>query len=468
MYRVTVWLGWAAMMSWALTGCAQRHPRRAASRPGVRTLPTATATARTPVTTGPAAESKLPTLTERSSLGDYLAYAALNNPGLEAAFNRWKAALEQIPQVKALPDPRFTYRYYIVHVETRTGPQRQAFGLAQMLPWFGKLALRGDVAAAAAEVQRQHYEAARRKLFYQVKDAFYEYYYLRQATEITRQNLQLLKNIETIARVRYKAAAARHPDVIRVQVELGKLEDRLRALQALRGPLTARLNAVMNRPVEAPLAWPGPVKPETIAATDQQVLAWLVAGSPELKAFEHEIARSKAQIALAKKGYFPDLTVGLSVIDTGASVMKPSPSGSGDDPVILTASINVPIWWDRISAGVRQARHRHLAAVGGRANKANALQSRAKLVLYRYRDAGRKINLYRHTLLPKARQSLTVSQRAYQAGTGSFLDLLDAERILLAFALGYERALSSQAQRLAELEMLVGRDLPRAPNPRAK
>ena len=54
-------------------------------------------------------------------------------------------------QVKALPDPRFTYRYYIEEVETRVGAQRQAFELAQRFPWFGKLKLRGDAAFEASE-----------------------------------------------------------------------------------------------------------------------------------------------------------------------------------------------------------------------------------------------------------------------------------------------------------------------------
>ena len=66
----------------------------------------------------------LPTLNKESAISDYLAYAALNNPGLEAAFNRWKAALQKVPQGRSLPDPQFTYKYFIKEVETRVGPQR--------------------------------------------------------------------------------------------------------------------------------------------------------------------------------------------------------------------------------------------------------------------------------------------------------------------------------------------------------
>ncbi len=76
------------------------------------------------------------------TLPDYLRYVSLNNAELKAKFDQWKAALEQIPQAKALDDPRFTYSYFIEEVETRVGPQRQKFGIMQVFPWFGKIEAR--------------------------------------------------------------------------------------------------------------------------------------------------------------------------------------------------------------------------------------------------------------------------------------------------------------------------------------
>jgi cobalt-zinc-cadmium efflux system outer membrane protein len=99
------------------------------------------------------------------TLSEYLRYAALNNAGLKAAFEEWKAALEQIPQAKALPDLRFTYRYLIESVETRVGPQRQRFSLLQTFPWFGKIAARTDAAAAVAKAAQQRYEGGKLQLF---------------------------------------------------------------------------------------------------------------------------------------------------------------------------------------------------------------------------------------------------------------------------------------------------------------
>lgn len=406
---------------------------------------------------------RLPELTESSGLSDYLAYAALNNPGLEAAFNRWKAALEQVTQVKALPDPKFTYLYYIKEVETRVGPQRQGIGIAQVFPWFGKLSLRGDVATKAANAARKRYDAAKLKLFFEVKDAYYEYYYLSKSVAVTQENITLVKHLESVARSRYKAAVGTHPDVIRAQVEIVKLEDRHQALLDLRQPIVARLNAALNRPAEADIPWPSEISVQDVNVEDKDLLVELMAGNPELQALDFEIDRNKHAIELAKKNYYPDFNLGLNFIDTDSSPAG-NPSDEGKDPVIAMISINLPIWREKYDAGVRQARARYYAARQDRTEKTNSLGSELKLVLYRFRDTERKIDLYGDALLPKARESLKVTESGYLATIASFTDLIDAQRIFLEFALAYERALADQAQSLAKLEMLLGREIPRAGN----
>jgi len=406
-------------------------------------------------------ETSLPVLDENASLADYLRYAALNNPGLEAAWLRWKAALEKAPQVRALPDPRFTYRYFIERVETRVGPQRQSFGIAQTFPWLAKLRLRGDMAMEAAKAQRERYEAIKLALFFRVKDAYYEYFYLARAIDIVRENRNLLKYLEEVVRTRYKVAKAGYQDVIRAQVELGKVDDRLRTLEDLRDPLVARLNAALNRPIGAPLPWPRGEPAGHIAAADEQIFAWFREASPELKALDHEAARERHGISLARQAYFPDVTLGLDYIDTAGARMS-NVSDSGKDPLVAMVSLNIPIWFGKYRAAEREARARRRSVLKTRADKANTLLAGIKLVLYKLRDAERKIDLYRDTLLPKAKQSLKATETAYRAGNATFSGLVDAQRVLLAFQLSYERAQADYNQRLAECEMLVGRGIPRA------
>ena len=405
--------------------------------------------------------ASLPELTDTSTLQDYLVYAAFNNPGLEAAFNRWKAATEQIPQAVSLPDPRFTYRYYIEQVETRVGAQEKAFGISQMFPWFGKLKLRSDAAAQAANAARQQYEAAKWKLFYQVKDAYYEYYYVGRAIDIIEENIQLLENFERVVRTRY---TAEHPDLIRAQVELGKLDDRLKTLKDLQQPVAARLNAALNRPPRASIPRPGQIQEESITLSDERILEMMAESSPQLAALRFDIARSKTQIDLAQKDYYPDVTFGVDFIDTSDRIGPNPPRDSGQDPVIAMVSLNLPIWKDKLDAGVRQARYQYNAAVHNQTEKLNMLNAQLKMVLYEFRDAERKINLYRDTLLPKAVESVKANEVSFRSDESTFLEVIDAQRIMLEFELACERALSGKAQRLAELEMLVGTELPHAEN----
>ncbi|HUU10255.1 MAG TPA: TolC family protein [Phycisphaerae bacterium] len=450
---VTGWYWWLVLV---VAGCAAGPPGPVRSA-----APLAPAPARSEAPPDTPA-SPLPELSEKAGLGAYLEYAALNNPGLESAFLGWKAALERVPQARTLPDPRFTYRYFIREVETRVGPQRQSFGISQMFPWFGTLELQGSVAMEAAHAARQRYEAEKLTLFYRVKDAYYEYYYLARAIGVVRENRDLLTYLEGVVRTRYKVAAAGHPDVIRAQVELGRLDDRFRTAESLRGPLAARLNAALGRAIDTPVPWPASPPPrEPVAATDDEILGWLREASPELKALEFEVAGRRKAIDLAKKGYYPDVTLGVDYIDTRDAVM-PGVGDSGRDPVVAMLSVNIPLWYEKYAAGVREAEARHWAALKHRLDRENTLGGEVKMVLYRFRDAERKMNLYRDTLLPKARQSLKATEASFRTGQATFTDLVDAERVLLEFSLAYERALADHAQRLAELEMLVGREIPRA------
>jgi outer membrane protein, heavy metal efflux system len=397
-------------------------------------------------------------LDAKSGLEDYLAYAAINNPGLEAAFYRWRAALERGPQARSLPDPMIRYSHFIRSVETRVGAQRGKLGVSQTVPWPGKLVLAGQVADQAALAARKRYEHVKLAVFFKVKNAYYEYWYLGRSIEITAANVQLVENLEGVARTRYKAAAAGHPDVIRAQMELGKLEDRLKSLKELRGPILARLNAVLNRPSSAALPMPAQ-KPSAarLSEADQQAIAGLRKNNPELAALSFEVQRARKSVSLARQSYLPNFTFGLDYVFTDKPDGPMPGDDRGKDPLAISVGISLPLWFGKNRAAVREARARLRSAQLTRQDRENNLSARLKRVLFGVRDAERKIELYGEILTPKAEQALKATETAFRTGKVDFLDLISAQRILLEFQLSRQRALSRHAQRLAELEMLIGR-----------
>ena len=122
--------------------------------------------------------------------------------------------------------------------------------------------------------------------------------------------------------------------------------------------------------------------------------------------------------------------------------------------------LTLPIWRDNYKAGERQAQAQLIQAGQEKVQKDNDLAAGVDNAFYEFENSQMKIVLYRDVIIPKAREMLTASETAYQAGTIDFLSLIDAQRKFLEYRLMYERVMADNAQRLAELEMLCGTELP--------
>jgi outer membrane protein TolC len=392
---------------------------------------------------------------QASDLTALLSLARVSNPGLQAAFHRWRGELERVPQATALPEPRLTFSGYLSEVETRVGPMQARVGIAQPLPWFGKRGLAGDVALEAAEAAREELEAKRLELDRSVRDTWFEYSWLEQAILITEGNRELLAHWESVARARLETGLGSHADVIRAQVELGKVEDRVQTLVDLRRPIVARLNAALDRPPGEPLPAPTSPLPEPPPLDEGMLGRALVTTSPTLRALEHRVEAAKHSIELANKAFYPDFLVGADYTFIG-SASDPGVSDSGKDAVAVTLGLELPIWRSSYRSGVDEAEARMRSARFEQDDVLNRMAADLEMALYRFRDSDRRVVLYRDSLVPKGEESVQSLDTAYQSGDEGFLDLIDAQRVLLEFQLESVRAETDRAQALAEIERITG------------
>lgn len=388
------------------------------------------------------------------TLQGYLQYAALNNAKLKATFEQWQAALEQIPQAKALPDPQVNYGYYTRQSDMQ---MRQMAGVMQEFPWFGKIDARTEAAVKEAAAAQQKYQAARLALFKEVKDGFYEFTYLAGAIDIAKENLELMRHFEEVAQTKHMTAEASHPDVIRAQVEIAKMEDVLRGLGQLREPTVSRLTTALTLPADTNLPWPKTEEFNAVELDYERLVSILRQKNPELAGLNFEAMAAKSKIALAEKNFYPDVGVGVEWTQ-----FEKSGGNSGQDSVALVFQMNLPLWRDSYIAGERQARAQKASIEQQKIETENVLLTKASQAYYEYRESIRKIRLYRDTLIPKGRELLRASEAAYREGTVDFLSLIDAQRTLLDYHLSYQRVIANNQQKLAELEMLCGTQLPTA------
>ncbi|RMH23419.1 MAG: TolC family protein [Planctomycetota bacterium] len=431
-----------------LSGCATtiRDPMAIRS-PGER--PPSPSLARAPADDPPeAALGAVPTI------DDYVGYALAHNPGVEAARQRWRAAAERVPQVRALPDPQLTVGVFAEEVQTRTGPQQARVGVRQTFPWPGVLRNREDAASREALAAWREYEAARLALIERVTAALAELAYLDAATRVTRQTLGLVRSFERVVRARYRVGAGSHPELIRAQVELGLLEDRVATLESLRPALVAELNAALGR-AGADTAPAAPPPSDRVVTDSADALAALAReANPRILALIERAEAERALVRAARAGGYPDVTLGAEYIVTGEAV-APGVPGSGDDPVLVTLGVTLPLWREKERAAVREATARRLEQVGRREDESNRIDAAVRRAHFEHTDADRRARLYEDTLIPKAEESLGASLAAFRAGDAAFLDVLDAERTFLEYALIAQRARADRAIALARLDALT-------------
>lgn len=268
--------------------------------------------------------------------------------------------------------------------------------------------------------------------------------------------------LEGVARAMYRAGMGSQADVSRAQVELGRVDDRLRSLLDALGPAAARLNALLGRPAHAslpepaaPAALPVPALPER---SDEAWLQAALAGNPLLGAARQEIERETHAVALARKEYYPDIRLGLEYGRNSAARMA-AMDGGGADMLLGMISVNLPIRQRRYDAAVTEAEARLQAAGRDARTRELALEAELKAALFDYREGARKLQLYGGTLVPRARHALEATEAAYRAGNAGFMELIDSQRTLLEFELARERAAADRAAAAARVRALAGEPL---------
>lgn len=403
------------------------------------------------------------TLGEKPALQEYVNYALERNPELRAAYHRWQAAMQRIPQARALPEPTLSYSYLLREIEDASGEKQNELEIMQMLPWPQELAAKSEAALRNAETEKYLFLNTRLEIRGEVHKAYYEYLFLNRSIAVMKETLDLLHGTEQTLQSQYEVSAAPGAELIRVQVELGKIENQLASMTDLRASLSAQLSQAIGMPPRRELLpWPDKI-PENLPELDEaNLIAEAEQGNPALQAARERMRAARAGITLAKTAYLPQFSVGASVESMERKDYLEFDYNS-KNPVMFKTQMSVPLWWNKYNAGLREAYAMRNEASAMLEDKQNRVVADLRAGYFQYADARRRAVFFSNTLIPKAEEGLQVSQTALSADRQALTGILDAQRNLLELRLMYERARIDQAIRLAELEVKVGRQLGQKP-----
>ena len=352
---------------------------------------------------------------------DCLRYAFFHNSGLQARYWEWRMAIEQIPQDASPPNPILSFDYMFSAGNMKAW-DRTALGLSNdpmtNLEVPGKLSARARKALEEAKAAGFRFEGAKFELQGRVLAAFYDFALLGESIRIAEENTVLMQLVAGQAEVRVKAGISEQQDLLKAQTELDLARNALRNLQAQEQPMTAKLNALLGREVEAPLMLPDSLPgPRTLPLSDDELIRMAAERSPELKALASDAASQEQALSLAKQAYIPDFGVNFGF--------------SGSVSQVLGGMITIPIRLEAMRGGIEQARAGIRKVQALQTQYTHDLGASFLLNLAVLRNNERQITLFEETIIPRAEQTVQLAQTAYAANRVDFGELLEAERTLI-------------------------------------
>ncbi|MCB9508492.1 MAG: TolC family protein [Myxococcales bacterium] len=400
-------------------------------------------------------------LPEGVALDEYLRLALERNPRIVARVRDLQALGLRVPQVTSLADPMLSVTPPTGDmIQTAAGEMDGAIGVTQGFPFPGKLASQGRIAEQVVRVALENLRAERLSVVAAVKQAYYAYSLACVSIDVTRENLQLLTRLRDVAQAKYVAGRAPQQDLLRAEVELYNVSNELITLEQKRQTAVARIDVLIDRDVQAPLPVPDPVTPLGVAVRIDALIEQAVQENPALASWREQAAADLEAVHLAELQYYPDFSIGA--LFTFISNSGVSPVADGGDAWSLGLGLSLPIWLDRLRAGVLERHARVLATAERYRGARNDVLFAVQDLSVRVDAAFRRAILLRDGILPRARQTVQVSESGYQAGEVDFTTLIDNWQRLLDLTLSYHEALTTLEQEVAELEQRLGGPLERA------
>jgi outer membrane protein TolC len=420
---------------------------------------------------------------ESLDLNGIIEEALKNNPELKGAQAKADAYRERPAQAASLEDPRISVGVQNIATDdfdfNTIDMTMKVIELSQEVPIPGILKLKKEAALHEAHAMDKKAKEMEFILIKRVKRAYYDLYYLKNAIEVTEDNKHLLEQFLAITETRYSVGRGIQQDVLKAQVELSKIIEKLIDLEQQKASTAAELRALLNRPPEAAIADPPDIEKTSFTYTLEDMQNMALECNPGLNDLASVLKSRESEYRLAQKEYFPSLMLTAaygqrengkkspSMMGTGftmdgvpVEVTIPGESEHRSDTFSFMVGFTVPLWFhSKQNRKVKET----LALMEETKSHQQALKNEIffgiKDIWERERRGAKLIDLYKNEIIPQAQASLDSAMAGYQVGNVDFMALLDNQITLFDYQLNYHKVLTDYEKDLAEIESVVGKRL---------
>jgi outer membrane protein TolC len=392
----------------------------------------------------------------------YIRRALDENRLVRAAKFNVQALEHRMPQVTALDDPVLSNTIFPI---PSVAPQFFLMGympydalLAQQFPWFGTLRLRGQAAQEDVKVALMELAAAQLDVVAAVKRAYYDLHFSERAEALLRENRALAVDFLELARQRYKTGSVTQIDVIRSEVAVSDIDRELENNRQGLNEARVELARQLHLSPETELKTLPDLPPGEVPAAVERLYQLAIAGRPNLRGRLAAIARDEKAIELARKRFYPNVTLGVVYQDMEKTNAESPRTASGMPNVGLFVGLNLPVYHRKYRAGVCEAQARLAADAQLYQDERDQAHRDIKDLFVQARVQQDIIGLLNRTNLPAAKQVFELTTSAFRAANAGvdYLSVLNAWRDVLQVELQIAQVEAELGKTLASLERAVG------------
>lgn len=349
---------------------------------------------------------------------ELVAEALRTAPSLAVLRARLAAARELVAPAGALPDPTVElvlqdmgFPKWTVGVQEMSmiGPM-----VRQDLLYPGKRQARREAANAEATTRGMELEQLQREVAAQVRTLYARVYALDNERGTLVAARELLELLAATAGARYAAGESEQEAVIKAQLQVSRVGERLDDLAAERQALVSALNRLLDRAGDAALGEVEALPPVPEAPHPWAELA--EANAPAVAAKEAAVRAAERRLEAARLELKPNLMAGAGV----------GLRGQFDPAVTLSFGVEWPMWRKEKQGPMVRAAEQDLVAASEelRDAKAAARAEAAKLAA-ELRRAESQIVRYRQAIVPQSSAAVDAARSSYLAGRGDFSTVIE-------------------------------------------
>jgi cobalt-zinc-cadmium efflux system outer membrane protein len=391
----------------------------------------------------------------RVTLEQLLAFADNHAPAVATAQQRLRLGDAEVEAASPLlaENPEVTGALGFRTTDGGSGVDFEV-GASQAIPISGERAARIRAAQATRRALAADLECERWRVHQQIRREYRLALVDREQRKLADAALEYAERLHIIAERRLQAGEISPMPVLLAESEVARARDRQIAAADALDERRMRLAALSGWPVSAEPPDPvGPLPTSEQLPPLRDVLSAARNRHRQRAALTARVEAKEAAIVAADRGAWPSPSV-------GAGFAQEAEPGASRPARIWRVRVSVPLpLWQRN----RGERARTLAAARLAHAELTAydrmLEVELRALHQQARAAARRLRVYGELALPKLSESLSLSQRAFEVGETSLLDVLAAGGRLLGTR---QKALSVRAEYaelIAALELAAGTEL---------